>query len=151
MTHPLQPSDSTQAFISTQSLHLDKYRMNRKAGIMSTVFMPKEESQTLYQKKERFTVQNKMTDARPIREQTRKARLIIRHKPLYPITNGPLCKTRKREGAIETDLRFCEKRKSLRNRPGKSHPKSESFYLTQILVCHEEQSAVQNKKTGGSD
>jgi hypothetical protein len=57
--------------------------MNRKAGIISTVSKPKEESQTLYQKEEQSTVQNKMTDASPIREQTRKARLIIRHKLLY--------------------------------------------------------------------
>jgi len=122
--------------------------MNLKSGIMPTVFKSEEKSQTYCQKEERFTVQNKMTDASPIREQPRKARLIIRHKLLYPITNGPLCKTRNREEAIETALIFCEKRKNPRNRPGKSEPKSMSFYSTQIPVCQGERSAVQNKIKG---
>ena len=38
--------------------------------------------------------------------------------------NGPQCKTRKREEAIETDLRFCGQRKTLMNRPSKSYPKA---------------------------
>jgi hypothetical protein len=70
--------------------------MNRKAGIMSTDFEPAEKTQTSCQKEERFTMQNKMTDASPIREQTRKTKLSIRHKPLYANKKGPQCKTRKR-------------------------------------------------------
>jgi hypothetical protein len=148
MTHPLQPLNSTQAIISMQSLHLNSRGMNLKSGIMPTVFKSEEKSQTYSQKEERFTVQNKMTDASPIREQPRKARLIIRHKLLHPIMNGPLCKTRKRQGAIETALIFCEQRKTLMNRPDKSEPKSMSFYSTQIPVCQGERSAVQNKIKG---
>ena len=148
MTHPLQPLNSTQAIISMQSLHLNSRGMNLKSGIMPTVFKSEEKSQTYCQKEERFTVQNKMTDASPIREQPRKARLIIRHKLLHPIMNGPLCKTRKRQGAIETALIFCEQRKTLMNRPDKSEPKSMSFYSTQIPVCQGERSAVQNKIKG---
>ena len=131
--------------------HYILYRlgMNRKTGIMPTVFESTEKSQTTCQTEERFTVQNKLTDANPIREQPRKARLSIRHKSLYTIKKNPLCKTRKREGAIQTALKFCGQRKTLMNRPGKSHPKSESFYLTQILVCHGERSGMQNKITGG--
>jgi hypothetical protein len=87
-------------------------------------------------------VQNRIIEMEPQAQ----SKTFIRHKLLYAMKNGPLCKTRKREGVIETDLRFCEKRKTLRNRPGKSHPKSESFYLTQILVCHKERFGIQNKK-----
>jgi len=65
MTHPLQPLNSTQAFISMQSLHLNSRGMNRKTGIMSTDFESVEKSQTYCQKEERFTVQNKLTDASP--------------------------------------------------------------------------------------
>jgi len=46
--------------------------MNRKTGIIPTVFKSEEETQTLCQKEERFTVQNKLTDASPIREQPQK-------------------------------------------------------------------------------
>ena len=56
---------------------------------------------------------------------------------------------KKTKGTIETALGFFGQRKNLMNRPGKSHPKSESFYLTQILVCHEERSGMQNKITDG--
>jgi len=69
--------------------------MIRKAGIMPSVFELTEKSQTYCQKEERFTVQNKLTDASPIREKPRKARLPIRHKSLYTIKKNPLCKTRK--------------------------------------------------------
>jgi hypothetical protein len=72
MTHPLQPLNSTQAIISMQSLHLNSRGMNLKSGIMPTVFKSEEKSQTYSQKEERFTVQNKMTDASPIREQPEK-------------------------------------------------------------------------------
>jgi hypothetical protein len=41
-----------------------------KAGIMPSVFELTENSQTSCQKEERFTVQNKLTDASPIREQS---------------------------------------------------------------------------------
>ena len=100
--------------------------MIRKAGIISTDFESVEKTQTSCQKEERFTVQNKVTDASPIRERTRKTKLFIRHKPLYANKNGPLCKTRTREGAIETALRFVEKRKNLRSRPGHQ-------FLTRII------------------
>jgi hypothetical protein len=103
--------------------------MNRKTGVTPTVFESTEKSQTFCQKEERFTVQNKLTDASPIREQIRKARLFIRHKSLYTIKKNPLCKTRKQEGAIETALRFVEK-KTLMNRPDKSRPKSTTFHAT---------------------
>jgi hypothetical protein len=59
-----------------------------------------------------------------------------------------LCKTRKRAGAIEPALKFVEK-KTLMNRPDKSHPKSKTFDSTQTLVFHEERSGMQNKKTDG--
>ena len=88
-------------------------------------------------------VQNKIIE----KERHPKNKTFIRHKPLYAMKNGPLRKTRKREGAIEPALRFCEQRKHLVNRSSNSHPKSESFYLTQIRVCHGERSGVQNKKT----
>jgi hypothetical protein len=65
-----------------------------KAGIMPSVFELTEKSQPYCQKEERFTVQNKLTDASPIREQPRKARLPIRHKRLYAMKNGQLYKTR---------------------------------------------------------
>ena len=52
---------------------------------------------------------------------------------MYPIKNGPLCKTRKR--------------KTLMNRSAKSYPRSQTFDSTQTLVSHEEQSGIQNKKT----
>jgi hypothetical protein len=123
--------------------------MNRKTGVMPTVFEPTEKSQTSCHKEERFTVQNRMTNASPIREQPQKTRLPIRHKSLYSIKKNPLCKTRKRAGAIEPALRFCGQRKIQMNRPAKSHPKSIPFYSTQVLVCHEERSAVQNKKPVG--
>jgi hypothetical protein len=123
--------------------------MIRKAGIMPTVFELAKKSQTYCQKEERFTVQNKLTEGSPIREQPRKARLSIRHKRLYAMKNGQVCKTRKRAGAIETDLRFVGQRKTLMNRSDKNRPKSETFHATQIPVFHEERSAVQNKKAVG--
>ena len=123
--------------------------MNRQRGIMSTVFKSEEKTQTLFHKEQRFTVQNNLTDASSDQRTNPKNKLSIRHKPLYTIKNGPQCKTRTREGAIEPALRSGEQRKNLMNRPGKSHPKSESFYLTQILVCHEERSGMQNKITDG--
>ena len=83
--------------------------MNRKTGIMPTVFESKEKSQTTCQTEERFTVQNKLTDASPFREQIRKAKLFIRHKSLYTMKKDLLCKTRKRAGAIEPALKFVEK------------------------------------------
>jgi len=55
-----------------QSLHLNNRGMNRKSGIMPPFFKSEEKSQTYCQKEERFTVQNKMTDASPIREQPEK-------------------------------------------------------------------------------
>jgi hypothetical protein len=85
--------------------------MNRKTGVTPTVFESTEKSQTFCQKEERFTVQNKLTDASPIREQPRKARHSIRHKSLYNIKKNPLCKTRKQAGAIEPALRFGVQRK----------------------------------------
>ena len=33
------------------------------------------------------------------------------------------------------------------NRSAKSYPRSKTFYLTQILVSHEDRSGIQNKKT----
>jgi hypothetical protein len=116
-----------------------------KAGIMPSVFELTENSQPSCQKEERFTVQNKLTDASPIRERTGKTRLSIRHKRLCAMKNGLECKTRKRAGAIETDLRFVGQRKTLMNRPCKNHPKSKTFHATQTLVCHEERPGIQNK------
>ena len=58
--------------------------MNRKTGIMPTDFECEEKTQTLCQKEEQFTVQNKMTDASPIREQTRKAKLLFDTNPYTP-------------------------------------------------------------------
>ena len=58
--------------------------MNRKTGIMSTVIKSEEKTQISYQPEERFTVQNKMTDASPIREQTRKAKLSFDTNPYMP-------------------------------------------------------------------
>ena len=63
---------------------------------MFTVFKSFQKSQTHYQKEERFTVQNKMTNAGP-------------HQRKYS--------------------------------------KSTAFCLIQSLVCHEERSTLQNKKT----
>ena len=83
--------------------------MNRKTGIMPTVFESSEKSQTTCQTEERFTVQNKLSDASPFREQIRKAKLFIRHKSLYTMKKDLLCKTRKRAGAIEPALKFVEK------------------------------------------
>jgi hypothetical protein len=65
MTHPLKPLNLTQVFIATQSLHPNKFGMNRKVGIISTNFETVEKTQTSCQKEERFTVQNKLTDASP--------------------------------------------------------------------------------------
>jgi hypothetical protein len=48
-----------------QSLHPNKFGVNRKVGIMSTNFESVEKTQTSFQKEERFTVQNKLTDASP--------------------------------------------------------------------------------------
>lgn len=48
---------------------------------------------------------------------------------------------------IETASRWSDQQKSLMNRSAKSHPKSQTFYSTQTLVCHEEQSVLQNKQT----
>ena len=84
MTHPLQPLVSTQAFKAMQSLHPNKVGMNRKVGIISTDFESEEETQTLCQKEEQFTVQNKVTDASPIREQTRKTKLSFDTNPYMP-------------------------------------------------------------------
>jgi hypothetical protein len=92
--------------------------MNRKTGIMPTVFEPTEKTQTYCHKEERSMVQNKLTNASPIREQPRKVRHSIRHKSLYITKKNPLCKTRKRAGAIEPALKFCGQRKTLMNRPG---------------------------------
>jgi hypothetical protein len=108
--------------------------MNRKTGIMPTVFEPTEKTQTYSHKEERSMVQNKLTNASPIREQPRKVRHSIRHKSLYTIKKNPLCKTRKQAGAIEPALRFVRQRKTLINRPDKSHPKSMTFYSTQVLI-----------------
>jgi hypothetical protein len=47
--------------------------MNRQACIMLRVYKSEEKSQTYCWKEERFTVQNKLTDASPIRDQPRKA------------------------------------------------------------------------------
>ena len=58
--------------------------MNSKTGIMSTVCKSEEKTQTSCQTEERFTVQNKMTDARPIRERTRKAKLSFDTNPYMP-------------------------------------------------------------------
>ena len=131
--------------------HYILYRlgMNRKTGIMPTVFESTEKSQTTCQTEERFTVQNKMTAASPMREQPQKAILLIQHKSLYTMKKNLLCKTEKRPGAIQTALRFVEK-KTLMNRPDKSHPKSMSLYSTQIPVCQRDRSAVQNEITAGS-
>jgi hypothetical protein len=118
-----------------------------KAGIMPSVFELTENSQTSCQKEERFTVQNKLTDASPIRERTGKTRLSIRHKRLYAMKNGPLCKTRKRAVAIEMDLRFVGQRKTLTNRSDNIHPKSKTSHATQTLICHEERPGLQNKYT----
>ncbi len=66
---------------------------------MPSVFELTEKSQPSCQKEERFTVQNKLTDASPIREQSRKARLPMRHKPLYAMKNGQDYKTSVRSEA----------------------------------------------------
>ena len=58
--------------------------MNRKSDIMPTVFKSEEKSQTYCQKEERFTVQNKMTDASPIREQPEKQDLSFDTNPYIP-------------------------------------------------------------------
>ena len=58
--------------------------MNRKTGIKPTVFKSEEKTQTSCQTEERFTVQNKMTDACPIREQTRKTKLSYDTNPYTP-------------------------------------------------------------------
>jgi hypothetical protein len=58
--------------------------MNRKSGIMPTFFKSEENTQTYSQKEERFTMQNKMTDASPIREQTRKTKLSFGTNPYMP-------------------------------------------------------------------
>ena len=61
---------------------------------MCSVYMSSEKSQTSCQKEERFTVQNKMSDAGPSDEHTRRGRLLIQHKPLYAIKNGLQYKTK---------------------------------------------------------
>ena len=124
----LPPSNPMQAFRSRQSWHLNWSEMIRKAGIMPTVFELAKKSQTYCQKEERFTVQNKLTDGSPIREQPRKARLSIRHKLLCAMKNGQVCKTRKRAVAIEMDLRFVGQRKTLTNRSDNIHPKSKTSH-----------------------
>jgi hypothetical protein len=97
---------------------------------MPSVLESTEKSQPSCQKEERFTVQNKLTGASPIRERTGKTRLSIRHKRLYAMKNGLECKTRKRAVAIVKYLRFVRHRTTLMNRPGKNHPKSKTFHAT---------------------
>ena len=58
--------------------------MNRKTGIMPTVFESTEKSQTTCQTEEQFTVQNKMTDASPIREQPQKQDFSFDTSPYTP-------------------------------------------------------------------
>ena len=59
--------------------------MNRKTGIKPTVFKSEEKTQISCQTEERFTVQNKMTDASPIRERTRKTKLSFDTNSYMPI------------------------------------------------------------------
>jgi hypothetical protein len=71
---------------------------------MCTVFKSSEKTQTFCQKEERFTVQNKMSDAGPSDEHTRRGRLLIQHKPLYAIKNGLPCKTKKQMAKIANEV-----------------------------------------------
>ena len=141
----MQNIKSVYSFYRNQSKSIDKSNRSSGRDDPSQQERTNQSPQVYVEQAVKSAVQNRNIEMEPQAQ----SKTFIRHKPLYAKKNGPLCKTRKREGAIETALRFCEKRQNLRNRPGKSHPKSESFYSTQSLICHEERSAVQNKKTNG--
>ena len=127
MTHPLQPLDSTQAFKTMQSSHLIRHGMNRKTGIMPTVFKSEEETQPLCQKEERFTVQNKLTDGSPIWEQPRNARLSMRHKRLCAMKNGQVCKTRNQQERFKRPWNFMDNERLSWTDPVKATPKARVF------------------------
>jgi hypothetical protein len=84
--------------------------MNRKSDIMPTVFKSEEKSQTYCQKEERFTVQNKMTDASPYKGTNPKSKAFYSTQILICQVERSAVQNKKTR-AIETALRFCEKTK----------------------------------------
>ena len=101
--------------------------MHRQRGTGPSVFKSVERTQTYCQKEERFTVQNKITDASPHhrtapnRKTIHSTQIPIRHKERSAVQN------KKSAGAIETASRFGEYRKNLMNQSGKTHPKSKTL------------------------
>jgi len=132
----LQPDNIMQNIKSVYSFYRNQSKSIAKSNRSSGRDDPSQQERTNQspqvdvEQVVKSAVQNRIIEM----ERQPQSKTFIRHKLLYTMKNGSLCKTRKREGAIEPALRFFGQRKTLRNRPGKSHPKSESFYLTQILV-----------------
>jgi hypothetical protein len=120
-----------------QTLNLAKFGMHRQRGAAPTVFKPVETTQTYCQKEERFTVQNKITDASPhLRSATKNktlysAQILMCHKERSALQN------KKSAAAIETELRFDGHRENLMNQSGKTHPKSEALIRHKPLYVME--------------
>ena len=107
---------------TVQSLYINSFEMHRQRGTGPSVFKSVGRTQTYCQKEERFTVQNKITDASahhrtaPNRKTIHSTQILICHKERSAVQN------KKSAGAIETASRFGEYRKNLMNQPGKTHP-----------------------------
>ena len=123
----MQTLHSTLSLHPFQSLNLTKFGMHRQRGATPSVFKSVEITQTYCQKEERFTVQNKITDASPHLRSAPKnktlhsAQILMCHKERCALQN------KKSAAAIETALRFDGHRENLMNQSGKTHPKSEAL------------------------
>ena len=101
--------------------------MQRQRGTGPSVFKSVERTQTYCQKEERFTVQNKITDASPHRRTAPKNKAIHSTQILICHEERSAVQNKKSAGAIETASGFGEYRKNLMNQSGKIHPKSKTL------------------------
>ena len=108
--------------------------MQRQRGTGPSVFKSVERTQTYCQKEERFTVQNKITDASPHR------RTAPKNKAIHS-TQILIC--HEEQSAVQNKITDASPQQ-------KTAPNRKTIHSTQILICHEEQSAVQNKKSAGA-
>ena len=101
--------------------------MHHQQGTAPSVFKSVGRTQTYCQKEERFTVQNKITDASPHRRTAPKnktlhsAQILMCHKERSALQN------KKSAAAIESALRFGGHRENLVDQSGKTHPKSKTL------------------------
>ena len=133
----MQTLHPTLSLHPLQSLNITKFGMHRQRGATPTVFKSVERTQTYCQKEERFTVQNKITDASPHQRIATKnktlhsAQILMCHKERSALQN------KISEAAIESALRFGGHRENLVDQSGKTHPKSETLIQHKPLYAIE--------------